>query len=83
MEFSTIPEATSCAATQDFVLPNNLWNTKIQYPPPVPVLSQTNPVHTTPRSILMLSTHLCLGFPTSNLYVFLFPPLLILHFSYT
>ena len=40
-------------------------------PPPVPVLSQINPVHAHHpsfwRSILILSSHLCLGFP-SDLY---------------
>jgi hypothetical protein len=53
-------------------------------PPLVPVLSQNNPVHTTAsclRSILMLSTQLCLcltsgvfpsGFPTNILYAFFF-----------
>jgi hypothetical protein len=56
----------------------------------VPILSQTNPVHTnhniSTRSILILSTHLHLGlpsptnllpsnFPTNNLYTFLFSPI--------
>jgi hypothetical protein len=58
--------------------------------PPVPILSQTNPVHTTPhhliftKSILMLSTHLLLNlpsdifpssFPISNLCAVLFSPI--------
>jgi hypothetical protein len=56
--------------------------------PPLPVLSQTNPVqsphHNSPRSILVVSTHQRLGlpsvlfrpgFPTNNLYVFLFSPI--------
>jgi hypothetical protein len=55
--------------------------------PPVPITNQTNPVHTTypisTRSILMIYTHLSLdlpsglfpsGFPSNNLYTFLFSP---------
>jgi hypothetical protein len=62
----------------------------------VPILTQINPVHTTPsyyfRSILILSSHLCLGlqvhyfckkFPPNFQYVFYFCLSLLhtLHFS--
>jgi hypothetical protein len=63
-------------------------------PPLVPILSRTEPIHTSPfylRSILILSTHLHLGlpsglfpngFPTNILYAFLFSPIRTTCFSY-
>jgi hypothetical protein len=49
-----------------------LWNPTVHYrphnsPPLVPILNQINPFHTSStylRSILILSTHLCLGLPS-------------------
>jgi hypothetical protein len=87
--FLKILQSSSRSATQEF--PNILWNPKIHYwvhrnPPLVPILSQINPVNTTPsylRSILILSTHprvslpsgLYLSdFPTNILHSFLFAP---------
>jgi hypothetical protein len=44
--------------------------TRRQSSPLVPLLSQTNAVHTTPRCILILLTRLCLGLPSGA-----FPPI--------
>jgi hypothetical protein len=78
MQLGLSREAASSAGTQE--LPNILWNPKVHYrvhksPTMVPILSQINPVHTTPsylRSILILSTHLRLGLP-SDLFPSGFP----------
>jgi len=72
MEQSPSWEAKSFSASQE--IPRILWNPKVHYrihkcPPPVPILSQLDPVHTPHptswRSLLIQSSHLRLGLPSS------------------
>ena len=90
MEQGPYWEANRFSASQE--IPGILWNPKVHYrihkcPPPVPILSQLDPVHT-PTSyflkiILILFSHLRpelpsglfpLGFTTKTLYTPLSPP---------
>jgi hypothetical protein len=85
MELNPSRGAASCAATKEF--PCILWHPKMHclvHRSP-PLVRWTNPTHATPsyltKILLILSTHLRLdflmvssGFPTNNLYAFLFCP---------
>ena len=79
MQQSPSWEANRFSASQE--IPHILWNPKVLYCihnclPPIPILSQLNPVHTLTshswRSIIIISSHLHLGIP-SNLFPSGFP----------
>ena len=90
MEQRPATEADTSLACQE--IPRILRNPKVHYridksPPPVPILSQIDPVHvshpTSRRPIIILSSHLHLGLssglvpsglPTNTLYASLFVP---------
>jgi len=84
MEQSPSSEANQFSASQE--IPCILWNLKVYYcvynsPPPVPILSQINPVHALPSHILKIHLNIILSsmpgsskrslflrFPTKTLY---------------
>jgi hypothetical protein len=85
MELNITSEVASCSATQEFT--NILWYPMIHYrvhssPPLIPILSQINPVHTTPSYIskicFNISSNLRLGLP-NGLILSGFPPKSYMH----
>jgi hypothetical protein len=72
MEMSPSREAASCAAAQEF--PNILWNPQVHQrvrniPPLAPILSQGNPVHTTPSHFSTI--HLNIVLPPPSVFLVL------------
>jgi len=80
MEETPSREANRFSTSQE--IPRIFWNPNVHYrihkcPPPVPALSQINPVPasfqpTSRNSILILSSHLLLDLPIKHIIIFIF-----------
>jgi hypothetical protein len=91
MELSPSWEGANCAATRE--LPSILWNPEVHHrvhinPPPVPILSQIDPIPTIPSYLTKIHFNIAhtptswfpsgpfpSGFPTKILYAILFAPI--------